>query len=245
VSVAQVRAMRAATEDGVPSTTARMRRAGEAVALAVQRLLAELQRSGTVTVLVGPSANGSVGLAASQVLARAGIAVTVVTVGAPREPGWIDEARALGVDAVTIDEHPLDDTTAPGALVLDAILGVGAQPPLHGGPDTVARWLRRHDVPVVSVELPSGLSADRGLEGACVTADVTVSLGLPTLACREPVTQAFLGDLYVADLGLDAAAWRAVGVPGVPADLFAEGPLVRLTAEARGADAGTPLQTET
>jgi NAD(P)H-hydrate epimerase len=128
--------------------------------------------------------------------------------------------------------------------VLDAILGVGARPPLHGGPDAVARWLRRHDVPVISAELPSGLSADRGLEGACLTADVTVALGLPTLACREPVTQAFLGDLYVADLGLDAAAWRAVGVRDVPEDLFVAGPLVRLTGDARGADAGTPLQTQ-
>ena len=108
----------------------------------------------------------------------------------------------------------------------------------------MARWLRRHDVPVISAELPSGLSADRGLEGACLTADVTVALGLPTLACREPVTQAFLGDLYVADLGLDAAAWRAVGVRDVPEDLFVAGPLVRLTGDARGADAGTPLQTQ-
>jgi NAD(P)H-hydrate repair Nnr-like enzyme with NAD(P)H-hydrate epimerase domain/8-oxo-dGTP pyrophosphatase MutT (NUDIX family) len=244
VSVAQVRAMRAAADASAPSASARIRRAGEALALAAQRLLAELQRSGTVTVLAGPSANGAVGLAAAQVLAGAGLTVTAVTVGAPREPAQLDAARALGVEVVTVDEHPLDDRSAPGALVLDAILGVGARPPLHGGPDAVARWLRRHDVPVISAELPSGLSADRGLEGACLTADVTVALGLPTLACREPVTQAFLGDLYVADLGLDAAAWRAVGVRDVPEDLFVEGPLVRLTGDARGADAGTPLQTE-
>jgi hydroxyethylthiazole kinase-like uncharacterized protein yjeF len=245
VSVAEVRAMRAAVGEGVPSPTVRMRRAADGLALAVQRLLSELQRSGTVTVLAGPSANGTAGLAAAQVLARSGVAVTVVTVCAPREPAQLAEARDLGVEVVTVDEHPLDDTTAPGVLVLDAILGVGARPPLHGGPDAVARWLRRHDVPVISVELPSGLSADRGLEGACLTADVTVALGLPALACREPVTQAFLGDLYVADLGLAAGSWRAVGVSGVPADLFAEGPLVRLTADARGADAGTPLQTQT
>jgi hydroxyethylthiazole kinase-like uncharacterized protein yjeF len=244
VSAAQVRVVRAAADAAAPSGEERMRRAGDALALAVRRLLSELQRSGTVTVLAGPSANGSAGLAAAQVLARADVPVTVVTVGAPRQPARLHELRALGVHVATVDEHPLDDTTDPGVLVLDAILGVGARPPLRGGPDAVARWLRRHDVPVIAVELPSGLSADRGLEGACLTADVTVALGLPTLACREPVTQPFLGDLHVADLGIDAATWHAAGVHGVPTDLFREGPLVRLVADARGADAGTPLQTE-
>jgi hydroxyethylthiazole kinase-like uncharacterized protein yjeF len=244
VSVAQVRAVRAAADAHGASSEQRAARAGHALADAAQRLLTELQRSGPVTVLAGPSANGAAGIAAAQALARIDRVVTVVTVGTPRDPEQLDVARRLGVEVVTVAQHPLDDSTDPGALVIDAILGVGAEPPLHGGPDAVARWLRRHDVPVVAVELPSGLSADRGLEGACLTADVTVALALPTLACRAPVTQAFLGDLYVADLGLDAALWQAVGVPGVPHDLFGAGPLLRLTADLLGADAGTPLQTQ-
>jgi NAD(P)H-hydrate repair Nnr-like enzyme with NAD(P)H-hydrate epimerase domain/8-oxo-dGTP pyrophosphatase MutT (NUDIX family) len=244
VSVALIRAMRAAADAHEPSATLRAERGGAALAGAVGHLLAELQRSGPITVLAGPSANGAAGIAAACALTETGHPVTVVTVGAPRDPVSLERARRRGVRVVTVEEHPLDDTSDPGVLVLDAILGVGAEPPLHGGPDAVARWLRRHDVPVVAVDLPSGLSADRGLEGACLTADVTVALGLPSLACRQPTAQAFLGDLYLADLGLDHAAWRAVGVPGVPADLFADGPLVRLIADARGADAGTPLQTQ-
>jgi NAD(P)H-hydrate repair Nnr-like enzyme with NAD(P)H-hydrate epimerase domain/8-oxo-dGTP pyrophosphatase MutT (NUDIX family) len=244
VSVSDVRALRAWADAHGPRAEGRAERAGLALADAARHLLTELQRSGPVTLLAGPSANGAAGIAAACALARSDVAVTVVTVGSPREPSQLVAARQHGVEVVALGEHPLDDATDPGVLVLDAILGVGAEPPLHGGPDAVARWLRRHDVPVISLELPSGLSADRGLEGACLAADVTVALGLPTLACREPVVQAFLGDLYVADLGLDAAAWSQVGIEGVPADLFADGRLVRLTADARGADAGTPLQTQ-
>jgi NAD(P)H-hydrate repair Nnr-like enzyme with NAD(P)H-hydrate epimerase domain/8-oxo-dGTP pyrophosphatase MutT (NUDIX family) len=243
VTVAQLRAMRAAGVDG-RSAGLRAERAGSALATAVTRLLAEQQRSGTVTVLVGPSANGAAGIAAAQALAEWDVPTTVVTVGAPRDPATLDRARRQGVHVVQVEEHPLDDRTDPGAIVIDAILGIGADPPLHGGPDAVARWLRRHDVSVVSAEIPSGLSADRGLEGACLTADVTVAFGLPTLACLDPATQPFLGDLYLADVGFDVAGWRRVGVVGVSEDLFSDGPLVRLTGEVRGADAGTPLQTQ-
>lgn len=243
VSVAQVRAMRAWADAHGPSADERARRAGDALATVVRLLLRELQRDGTVTVLAGPSENGAAGIAAARALATSGIGVQLLTVGAPRRPEGLAALRELGVDLAPIDGHPLDDAAGPGVLVVDALLGIGAEPPLHGGPDAVARWLRRHDVPVVSLELPSGLSADRGLEGACITADVTVALGLPTRACGEPVTQAFLGDLHVADLGLPAAAWRAAGVE-VAQELFADGPLVRLTAELIGADAGTPLQTQ-
>jgi hydroxyethylthiazole kinase-like uncharacterized protein yjeF len=249
VSVARVRAARAWADLHGPPAQGRAERAGDAIATAVRLLLGELQREGLVTVLAGPSENGATGIATARALAAIGVGVQVLTTGEPRRPEGLTALRGLGVEVASIDGRPLDDAVGPGVLVIDALLGVGSQPPLHGGPDAVARWLRRHDVPVVSIELPSGLSADRGLEGACITADVTIALGLPTLACGQPVTQAFLGDLYVADLGLPAAAWHAAGVEGVEdvatvEQLFARGPLLRLTAEPIGADAGTPLQTQ-
>jgi NAD(P)H-hydrate epimerase len=176
-------------------------------------------------------------------LAAAGHDVSVITVGPPRLPAQTHLLRDLGIPVVALEQHPLDDAVTPGTLVIDAMLGVGARPPLHGRPAAVARWLRRYDVPVLAVDVPSGLSPDRGLRGPCVTADVTIALGLPTAACAEPGAQAFLGDVHLADLGIPAAAWAAVGVAGVPRDLFVAGPLLRLTAERVAGDAGTPLQT--
>lgn len=220
-------------------------RAAAAVVDAVDAMLAASGRSdaGPLTVLAGPSSNGSVGLAAAARLSAAGRDVRVITVGPPRLPERGAALTGTGVDVTDLDAHPLDDTVGPGALVIDAMLGVGQRPPLQGRPELAARWLRRYDVPVLAVDLPSGLSPDEGLLGPCVTADVTVALGLPTAACADAATQPFLGDLYLADLGLGTNRWRAAGVETVPADLFAGGPLVRLVDGAVATDAGTPLQT--
>jgi len=244
VGVEQVRAVRAWLDAHGVGPSERAEQAGRAIAEATRAMLAAGRRpQGPITVLAGPSSNGAGGLVAARLLAAAGHDVAVITVGPPRLPAQTHLLRDLGIDVITLEQHPLDDTSTPGTLVVDAMLGVGARPPLHGRPAAVALWLRRHDVPVLAVDVPSGLSPDRGLRGPCVTADVTVALGLPTAACAEPGAQAFLGDLHLADLGIPAAAWAAVGVPEVPADLFAEGGLLRLVVEAVAGDAGTPLQT--
>jgi hypothetical protein len=108
------------------------------------------------------------------------------------------------------------------------------------GAEVVAAWLRAHDVLVVSLDLPSGVGADFGLRGPCVTADVTVTLGAPKVGLREAIVQPYVGDLYLADLGIPDGVWRAVGVE--PPRVFANGPLVRLTADEVASDAGTPDQ---
>jgi NAD(P)H-hydrate repair Nnr-like enzyme with NAD(P)H-hydrate epimerase domain/8-oxo-dGTP pyrophosphatase MutT (NUDIX family) len=208
-------------------------RAGAAVAAAVDRLVP----SGPVTVLAGPSSNGAAGIAAARRLAAAGRGVEVVLVGSPRAA---DAPALLAAAGVAVRAAP----EGPGAVVVDALLGAAGRPPLDAGPAEAARWLRHHDVPVLAVEVPSGFGADEGPAGMCVAADATVALGLPLAACALPGAQVFLGDLVVADLGLDAAAWADAGLPGVPADLFAPGPLVRLTEVAAGGDAGTPLQVD-
>ncbi len=245
VGVREVRAVRGWLDAHGVGPAERAEQAGRGVATAAQRLLDAGRRtaSGPIAVLAGPSSNGSGGLVAARLLAAAGLQVEVITVGPPRIPAQTHLLRDLGVPVVALEEHPLDDAASPGRLVIDAMLGVGSRPPMHGRPAAVAGWLRRHDVPVVAVDAPSGLSADRGLRGPCVTADVTVALGLPTTACAEPGAQAFLGDLHLADLGIPAQAWERAGVIGVPSGLFTAGPLVRLMVLDAPGDAGTPLQT--
>lgn len=244
--VAMQRAARAGVDVAAGGPVPRAERAGEVVAVAVAAMLDAGGRppdAGPITVLAGPSSNGAAGLVAARRLAAAGRTVQVVTVGDPRLPEQAGALAALGVPVTPLDDHPLDDNVGPGVLVVDAMLGIGMRPPLHGRPARAATWLRRHDVPVLAVDLPSGLSADEGLVGTCVTADVTVALGLPSPACRASAVQAFLGDLHLADLGVTPSDWAELGVQGVPGDLFASGSLVRLVTDAVPGDAGTPAQT--
>jgi len=241
VTGAQMRAVRAWLAQHGVGLRERAEQAGRAVTTVVRRLHADTLEHLEVTVLAGPSSNGAGGLAAARLLAAAGAEVDVIAVGVPRDPTQLELLRAVGVAVTEVGPEGIAESRAPGRIVVDAMLGIGTEPPLEDLPGLVSSWLRRHDVPVVALELPSGMVADIGLRGPCVTADVTVALGLPLTGLVEPVTHAYLGDLYVADLGVPPSAWRSVGVESPPA-LFARGPLVRLTADRSAGDAGTPDQ---
>ncbi len=231
-TLAQVRAVRSALAAQGGMTGAHVAQAGAAVADAAARLA---PGRGTVTVLAGPSTNGAVGLAAAAALAASGRSVEVVLLG---EPSLAHQWADLVASGAIVRDVP----DGPGEVVVDAMLGAAGRPPLAGRPASALRWLRRHDVPVLAVEVPSGLDAATGPRGDCVTADATVALGLPLAACGLPSAQVFLGDLVVADVGALPADWERVGLAGVPADLFAGGALLRLSEGAAGGDAGTPLQ---
>ena len=219
--------------------------AGRGVAHAVRRLLAPdpLDRA-RVTALVGAGGNGAGGLVAARLLAAAGASVSVILLGERTDvavPGQLAVVEAAGVEVATVADLDLS-TVTPGDAVVDAMVGVGARPPLHGAAAEVAEWLRLHHPRVVAVDLPSGLGGDVGLRGPGVTADVTVTVGLPKQGLTERIVQPYVGDLYLADLGIPPGLWARVGVE-VPADLFSAGPLVRLVPDhGVASDAGTPDQ---
>jgi NAD(P)H-hydrate epimerase len=211
--------------------------AGRAVAHASRRLLGGSLNDVAATVLVGAGGNGAGGLAAARLLLAAGARVRLVLVGAPRATQLLDGlADQVDILDLTAGDELVEGT--PGELVIDAMLGIGARPPLRGAVATSAEWLRRHDVPVVSLDLPSGVDADAGLKGSCVGADVTVTLGAPKVGLLQPIVQPYVGDLYLADIGIPPQLWSKVGVDPIT---FGRGPLVRLTA-AGVSDAGTPDQ---
>jgi NAD(P)H-hydrate epimerase len=224
--------------------------AARAVVAVVDDLLGELDEY-AVTVLVGPAGTGSIGLAVAQLLLDARVDVTVRladarddvdlpdhVVVAPPPPGAdVRLDRRMGVDTTPVPEF---DRPA-GHLIVDALLGPGAEPPLRGGPAVLAGWAARHDLPVVAIALPSGVSPDTGLTGPSVHADVTIALGLPTAGLLTAIVAPYAGEVVVADVGIPRAAWEDAGIEP-PDDLFAAGPLVRLDRGPVNSDAGTPDQ---
>lgn len=224
----------------------------DAVVAVVAELLGELVGT-AVTVLVGPAGTGTVGLGVARRLRARGVDVTV-RLAAPREdvgdlPRHAVVAPPADDELVAIDRRerlaasgsvPEMDRPA-GELIVDALLGPGADPPLRGGPAALTAWAARHDLPVVAVALPSGVGADQGLVGPSLHADVTVALGMPTAGLYERIVAPYAGEIVVADVGIPAEVWAYAGIE-VPADLFAGGALVRLDREEVASDAGTPDQ---
>lgn len=172
------------SEQGV-SISELMRRAGGAAAEEVMRL----EDVHAVAILVGFGNNGGDGWVASQVLQSHGYSVTVVS---PVEPEEIksDLARLVaksaedaGVEIVVgPPREDLMEILSSSDLVLDAMLGTG----FHGEPkppfDIWIDTVNAAGVPVVSIDVPSGLSAQTGhAPGACIVADETV-----TMLCLKP-----------------------------------------------------------
>lgn len=233
VTAAQVRSVRAWMDRRGMDLAARSALAGSAVADAVSAWFGEDGLAGRrVTVLAGPSTNGAAGLATAMVLAARGAAVEAVTLGAPRLTAQTHLLRDAGVPVTAVDASTLAERD-PGDLVVDAMLGVGSTPPLVDLPLTASEWLRHYAVPIIAVDLPSGLDADHGVRGTCMTVDVTVALGLPTRAVAHRMAQAYVGDLYVAEVGIPDRAWRDADVD-LPLPLFSDGRLVRLTRQPAG-----------
>ena len=90
--------------------------------------------------------------------------------------------------------------------------------------------LARASVPVISLDLPSGVDADTGeAGGAAVKASATLTLALPKPGLFRGAGRERAGRVYLGDIGLPAALYRRLGIEaGMP---FVDGPIVRLEPE--------------
>jgi len=151
-----------------------------------------------VVVLAGKGNNGGDGYVAARALARRGAQVTVQALAVPDEapsPAFraYVRARAGGVRVVPLT-NPVD-----ADLVIDALFGVGFRGEL---PASVVPWTAT-PVPVLAVDLPSGLDAATGTVGhAAFTAARTVTFHAlkPGHLLGEGPDRC--GEVTVVDIGL-------------------------------------------
>jgi hydroxyethylthiazole kinase-like uncharacterized protein yjeF len=200
------RADRLAEAAGVPSL-ALMENAGRAVARAALRMAGAGAR---VAVLCGPGNNGGDGFVAARHLRDAGLDAQVALLGD------IDHLKG---DAAAMAESwgqpivPLTRGSIDGAqLIIDALFGAGIARPILGvAADTVAA-LNASDVPVLAVDVPSGLDGTTGqAQGPVIVATRTV-----TFFRRKPghllmPGRSLCGEVTVTDIGIPPSVLAAIG----------------------------------
>jgi NAD(P)H-hydrate epimerase len=172
---------------GVPSLEL-MRAASAAVAAFARQQFPAARR---VTVLCGRGNNGGDGMMAARLLAKAGLEVTTLLLGA-RDGLTGDAAQAW--QALTCPTYGLihiieksEDLArykaALGAdLILDAVVGTGFKPPLKGLALTALRWIEATAAPILAVDLPSGWPADETaaiVAGPVFPADAVITFTAP------------------------------------------------------------------
>ncbi|MGH6947389.1 MAG: NAD(P)H-hydrate dehydratase [Kiloniellales bacterium] len=193
----------AAVAGGVPSL-ALMENAGRAVADAIHARWRQLP----VLVLAGPGNNGGDGLVVARLLREAGWPVRVVLFGAvERLPA--DARVQLDRWGTAVKTPPADPGGLLGesALIVDALFGAGLSRPLERGISAVISTVLASGLPAVAVDLPSGLSGDRGeaLGGAVMKAALTVTFFRKKPGHLLLPGRLFCGELVVADIGIPDA----------------------------------------
>lgn len=126
--------------------------------------------------------------------------------------------------AMQADVRPVVDSTELAAagrrfshthLVVDAVLGTGVRGEVHGIAAEAIEVMNAGDVPVLSIDIPSGLDANTGKPlGTAVRATRTATCHAPKVGFRNRSSSKFTGKVSVVDIGIPREVVRAVLRPG-------------------------------
>ena len=198
---------------GTPSLTL-MERAGEGIAAAILERFAPAVKQG-VLIVAGKGNNGGDGLVVARLLKKKRIPCAVALLARRDEltPDAAHNLRAwvkLKGKVSEIDLSNLDLLTqgiAKNGLLLDAILGTGAKNAVTGLFAAAITLMNASGLPTVAVDIPSGMDSDTGRPlGVAIQAEMTVSLGYPKLGEVIHPGLNHVGELVVADIGIDERA---------------------------------------
>jgi ADP-dependent NAD(P)H-hydrate dehydratase / NAD(P)H-hydrate epimerase len=194
---------RLAIAGGVPGIDL-MENAGRAVADAVLRL-----HPRRVIVVAGPGNNGGDGFVAARHLAAHGIQVRVCFVGDPKKLKG-DASRAAERWTGALDEA-LPAALADADLIIDALFGAGLDRDVEGLPRTIIDAINARGVPVIAVDLPSGVNGTTGATmGVAVKATRTFTFFRRKTGHLLLPGRLQCGAVEVADIGISASVLEKI-----------------------------------
>jgi NAD(P)H-hydrate epimerase len=175
-----------------------------------------------VLVFVGPGNNGGDGLVIARLLLEQGACPRVMSLvdleklsgDAARN---LERVRQLALPLSTClneeDVPEVERLVAQSDLLVDALFGLGLRREITGHFAAVIRIINAGSLPVVAVDIPSGLACESGIpQGVSVRAQLTCTYGLPKFAQVELPGKEYVGLLEVVDIGIPAEVVERVGV---------------------------------
>lgn len=206
---------RAFGEFGIPAIIL-MENAGRGAADEARKLYRERGLSGPMLIFCGAGNNGGDGLVVARHLANAGFEVRIYLCF---DRARADRTREAGIN-LTICERmalPIEETATAEAveelrarlpddgLVVDAIFGIGLSGPPREPLASLIRLLAESRLPVLAIDIPSGLDADTGeVLGVALPADLTATMACPKRGLKAPQA----GRVVVVDISAPAFLLR-------------------------------------
>lgn len=168
-----------------------------------------------IYVFCGLGNNGGDGLAIARLLSEKKYKITVYIVRYSdkcSDDFKINEQRLKSTEVLVVDFKTADDLknvkTHASGIIIDAIFGSGLNKPVEGLAAEVIRYINKLSVPVIAIDVPSGLplSPKENLDKwTCINSSHTLTFQVPKLVFMFPQYGKYIGDFTILDIGLDAS----------------------------------------
>jgi NAD(P)H-hydrate epimerase len=190
-----------------------MENAGRQVVAAIESLYSDLSER-RIAIVCGKGNNGGDGFVVARTLQQRGFDVSVFVIGHLSEIkgdarinltvlGNIGQTVVEVADETSWELHGAE--IAGHDLFIDAMFGTALSLPLPAYYETDVADINEAGVPIESIDVPSGMSADTcDLIGDAIEATVTVTLGAPKLPLVLPPAEAKSGEVVIDDIGIPA-----------------------------------------
>jgi NAD(P)H-hydrate epimerase len=182
-----------------------MERAGFAVVSIIKEIFGHKR----VIIVSGSGNNGGDGLVVARNLHNEGWDVKVFLTSRPEDLkgdalSQYKSAVKFGVEIQPVKEllTHYSSVLTRHPIIVDAILGTGLSKNVTGKLSEVISLLNKSNIPIISVDIPSGISSDNGrVMGVAVRADYTVTFGLPKRGHLLYPGAEYSGKLFIEDIG--------------------------------------------
>ncbi|NMB13132.1 MAG: NAD(P)H-hydrate dehydratase [Firmicutes bacterium] len=220
LTAAEMRAVdaRVIEEIGISSMIL-MENAGRQVAEVAATFLQAAQGQ-KVSIIAGKGNNGGDGLVAARYLHNLGYKVRVFLLARATELTGdglanYEICKQLGIDLQEVDEKYLPKLRfclSLTDLIIDALLGTGLKGAPQGLMAQTIELINDVEKTVLAVDVPSGLDASNGAaSGACIRADLTVTLAAPKVGLFTYPGADRVGQVYVANIGIPPQVLESAG----------------------------------
>jgi len=188
-----------------------MENAARAILLSIEKANPDLQ-SKSVLIFCGKGNNGGDGFALARLLYEkhidtAVVAVAISDLGQDAMQNF-EAAKNIGVKITNAQNfEQVTEIAHKADIIVDALLGTGVRNPVRDEYARLIEIINTSGKFVISVDLPSGISADNGIIGGWgIKANMTITLQLPKIGLLTYPAADFVGELIVADIGIPQEA---------------------------------------
>jgi len=207
---------RTITELGIPSLVL-MENAGRQCATMISDIYQDAL-GGTIAILCGSGNNGGDGAVIARWLKESGSNIIILHISSkaptPETKANLKICEKLSIPVITIenvnDYNEVMDDNPDLSLIIDAIFGIGFKGELSQKMHQIIKCVNEEAVPIVAIDIPSGIDADNGTGANAIKASVTLALGAYKYGHFLAKGAEYSGKLYLVDIGIPGLFYRVV-----------------------------------